>query len=248
MTRAVLFDLDDTLFDHRTSARAALSDVHRQHAPAVAFAAFETQHTHHLEELHADVLAGRLSIDDARRERFRRLFADVGVAVDDAAVDRIAAAYRSGYVAARRVVDGAAALLAAVKPHARIAIVSNNLLDEQRDKLHFCGLMPLVDELVVSEEVGISKPDRGIFDETLRRLAVGASDAVMFGDSWAADIFGAVNAGIRAVWFNPRRRARPADPPAVAEVFSLTPVGGVLPILLGAEYERNGAADGAAAQ
>jgi putative hydrolase of the HAD superfamily len=232
VTRAVLFDLDDTLFDHRTSARAALSEVHRRHAPEVAFAAFETQHLHHLEDLHGEVLAGRLSIDDARRERFRRLFADVGVGVDEGAVDRIAAAYRRGYVSARRVVDGAAALLAAVKPHARIAIVSNNLLDEQREKLHFCGLTPLVDQLVVSEEVGISKPERGIFDETLRRLGVGVSEAVMFGDSWAADIFGAVNAGIRAVWFNPRRAPRPTDPAGVTEVLSLTPAEAVLPILL----------------
>jgi putative hydrolase of the HAD superfamily len=233
VTRAVLFDLDDTLFDHRTSARAALTEVHRRHAPVVAFAAFEAEHTHHLEDLHLEVLAGRLSIDDARRERFRRVFAAVGVGVDEVAVDRIASAYRAGYVSARRVVDGAAALLAAVKPRARVAIVSNNLLDEQREKLHFCGLTPLVDELVVSEEVGISKPDRGIFDEALRRLGVSAADAVMFGDSWAADVVGAARAGIRAVWFNPRRKPRPADPAAVEEVFSLAPADELAAVLLG---------------
>ena len=233
MTRAVLFDLDDTLFDHRTSARAALSEVHRRHAAGVDFTRFEALHTGHLEELHAEVLAGRLSIDDARRERFRRLFAAVGVDADAAAVDRIAAAYRAGYVAARRVVEGAAALLEAVRAHARVAIVSNNLLAEQRDKLHFCGIASLVDELVVSEEVGVSKPDPAIFEVALARLGVQAGEAVMFGDSWTADIAGAARAGIRAVWFNPRRAPRPAEPPDVAEVFALTPPDDVLPILLG---------------
>ena len=235
MIRAVLFDLDDTLFDHRTSARAALAEVHRHHAAAVDFALFEEHHSRHLEELHAEVLAGRLSIDDARRERFRRLLAAFGVEADEARVDRIAAAYRSGYVSARRVVEGAAALLEAVRPHARIAIVSNNLLDEQRDKLHFCGLTSLVDELVVSEEVGISKPERGIFDVALSRVGVGAHEAVMFGDSWAADIVGATRAGIRAVWFNPSRKPRPAEPAAVPEVFSLAPADAVLPVLFGEE-------------
>ncbi len=240
MTRAVLFDLDDTLFDHRTSARAALSEVHRRYAADVDFARFEDHHSHHLEDLHTEVLAGRLSIDDARRERFRRVFAAVGVALDEEAVEQIAAAYRSGYVAARRVVDGAAALLEAVRPHARVAIVSNNLLAEQRDKLHFCGIASLVDALVVSEDVGISKPDRGIFDVALARLGVTAGDAVMFGDSWTADIAGAARAGIRAVWFNPRRLPRPADPPGVAEVFALAPAGDVLPVLLGVSDSGHG--------
>jgi HAD superfamily hydrolase (TIGR01509 family) len=235
VTRGVLFDLDDTLFDHRTSARAALAEVHRRHAAGVDFPAFEDHHSRHLEELHADVLAGRLSIDDARRERFRRVFAAVGVTVDEAAVDRIATAYRGGYIGARRVVDGAAALLEAVRTRARVAIVSNNLLDEQREKLHFCGLASLVDELIVSEEVGVAKPDPGIFRVALARLGVDAGDAVMFGDSWAADIVGAARAGIRAVWFNPMRKPRPPDLAGVAEVFSLAPPADVLTVLLGGE-------------
>jgi putative hydrolase of the HAD superfamily len=238
VTRAVLFDLDDTLFDHRTSARAALAEVHRHHGGAIEFARFEEQHSRHLEDLHAEVLAGRISIDDARRERFRRLFAAMGIAIDEAAIDHTASVYRAGYVNARRVVDGAAALLQAVRPHARIAIVSNNLLEEQRGKLQFCGLASLVDELVVSEEVGVSKPDPRIFAVALSRLGVDAGEAVMFGDSWAADIAGAARAGIRAVWFNPLRKPRPAGPRDVPEVFSLTPPDAVLPILLGAQPTR----------
>lgn len=235
MTRAVLFDLDDTLFDHRGAARAALTDVHRRHAVGVAFADFERQHMHHLEVLHLEVLAGRTSIDDARRERFRRVFAAVAVPLDEAAVDAVAAAYRHAYMAARRAIDGAAGLLAGVRPHARIAIVSNNLAGEQREKLQFCGLAPLVDLLVVSEEAGVSKPDPAIFRIALDRLGVASGDAVMLGDSWAADIVGAARAGIRCVWFNPLRKPKPADPPDVAEVSSLAPADAVLPVLLGLE-------------
>ena len=231
--RAVLFDLDDTLFDHRRSARAALAGVHREHAAHVDFAQFEAHHSHHLEDLHGEVLAGRLSIDDARRERFRRVFEAVDIRVDATNIERIAGAYRRGYVSARRVVEGAAALLAAVRRHARVAIVSNNVLEEQREKLHFCGLASLVDELVVSEEVGVSKPEPGIFQVALSRLGVDAAQAVMFGDSWSADVVGAARAGIRAVWFNPRRAAKPADPAGVPEVFALTPPEDVLPVLLG---------------
>src|SRR5437870_1167181 len=79
-------------------------------------------------------------------------------------------------------------------------IVTNNLLEEQQDKLQYCGLASCVDVLIASEDVGVAKPDRGIFDIALDRMGVAAPDAVMVGDSWANDIAGALNAGIRAVW------------------------------------------------
>jgi HAD superfamily hydrolase (TIGR01509 family) len=231
--RAVLFDLDDTLFDHRGSSRAALAEVHRHHAPGTDFAAFERHHAEILEELHLEVLDGRRDLDDARRERFRRVFAAMDVRLPEDNADAVAAAYRSGYVPAWRAVEGAAALVAAVRPHARIGVISNNLLAETRDKLVFCDLLPLVDALVVSGDEGIAKPDPRIFHTALERLGVTAADAVMVGDSWAADIVGAARAGIHPVWFNPRRRPRPGAPADVTEVHTLAPVEALLPILLG---------------
>jgi len=232
LTRAVLFDLDDTLFDHRGSARAALAEVHRHHAGHTDFDAFERHHSQYLEEMHIEVLAGRVGLDDARRERFRRVFLALGMALEPGEIDAIASAYRQGYLRVQRPVDGAAALLAAVRPHARIGIVSNNLVDEQREKLAFCRLSRYVDVLMVSEEAGISKPDPRIFHMALERIGVASGDAVMVGDSWAADIVGAARAGIRAVWLNPLRQPMPAEPAGVTEIHSLTPVSAVLPVIL----------------
>jgi pyrimidine 5'-nucleotidase len=238
MPRAVLFDLDDTLFDHRRSARAALTELHRVHGRGTDLDAFERHHTKFLEVMHLEVLAGRIALDEARRERFRRVFLAFGIALDDTDVDTVASAYRSGYMSARRALDGAVDLLLALRPLARIGIVTNNLLEEQQDKLEYCGLAPYVDVLIASEDVGVSKPDRGIFDITLQRLGVSAPDAVMVGDAWANDIVGAVNAGIRAIWFNPDRRPAPEAPAGVAEIHALAPAEDILTVLLGAERAR----------
>ena len=236
--RAVLFDLDDTLFDHRSSARAALREVHHVHARDAEFEEFERHHTRYLEEMHVEVLAGRIGLDEARRERFRRVFAALGLALRDDEVDTVATAYRTGYMSARRPLEGAADLLDAVRRHARVGIVTNNLFDEQRDKLAYCGLAGFVDALVVSDAVGVSKPDPRIFTMALDRLGAAAQDAVMVGDSWENDIIGASAAGIRAVWFNPAGRAMPEHPPDVSEIRALTPVDEVLPVLLPAVHER----------
>jgi HAD superfamily hydrolase (TIGR01549 family) len=228
--RAVLFDLDDTLFDHRASAAEALRRVHVAHEcfRRAAFDDFERQHAMLLEEFHPEVVSGRLDMDDARRERFRRLFACFGVAAHDALCAEAAGQYRREYVDARRAIAGAAALLEAVRPRAAIAIVSNNMLQEQREKLEYCGLAAHVDALIVSEEAGCSKPEPAIFRLALDALSVPAGEAIMVGDSWSADVVGALAAGIRPIWFNPRGLPSPEPHLGVAELRSFEPVGAAL--------------------
>lgn len=223
MPGAVLFDLDDTLFDHGGCARCALEAVHTLHAPwaRVPFDRVAAAHARILETLHREVVAGRLTIDEAREARFRQLLADTG-ADDDPAIARAAAArYRAEYIAARRAVAGAVALLEALHARMPVGIVSNNILAEQEEKLRACGLAPHVDVLVVSEEAGVAKPDPAIFQIAVERLGRRPADVVMVGDSWEADVMGARAAGITPVWFNPARL--PAPGPGVRELHALAP-------------------------
>jgi len=235
--RAVLFDLDDTLFDHEQAARTALTRVHALHKAFTLwpFDAFEQAHTRVLEELHLQVIAGERGVDNAREERFRRLFAESGAGDDSDQVRATAASYREAYLAARRPVDGARAVLAALKPRVRVGIVSNNLLDEQQAKIKLCGFDPYVDALVVSEAVGVSKPDPAIFAHALDALGCAARDAVMIGDSWAADVEGARAAGIRPIWFNRAGRQAPEASHGVCEISTLAPMDAVMTAIFHAD-------------
>ena len=234
MVRAVLFDLDDTLFDHQGCSRDALASVQQCHDTlgAMPMAELERLHSAILEELHGDVMLGRVPLEEARRERFRRLLAVTGATPGEELVAAAAAAYRDRYREVRRAIRGADALLASVGRRARVGIVSNNLLDEQLDKLRVCGLEGLIETVVVSEEVGVSKPDPAIFHVALERLQCSAEEAVMVGDSWAADIAGARAAGIRAVWFNPRRLPLPPGERPVPQIASLDPTVTTLELII----------------
>ncbi len=77
---------------------------------------------------------------------------------DQERVRTTAVAYRDAYLAARRPVEGALDVLAALKPHVRIGIVSNNLLAEQQGKIRLCGFDAYVDALVVSEAAASPNP------------------------------------------------------------------------------------------
>ena len=172
---AVLFDLDDTLFDHEQAARVALMRCARvaQRLHSDGRSRHSSRRTRGCSRsCTCRSWPASARVDDAREERFRRLFAASGARGDDERVRATAAAYREAYLAARRPVDGALAVLAALKPRVRIGIVSNNLLEEQQAKIRLCGFDPYVDALVVSEAVGVAKPDPAIFAHALEAARV----------------------------------------------------------------------------
>jgi putative hydrolase of the HAD superfamily len=223
--RAVLFDLDDTLFDHEESARGALRILQGRFAcfARLTPADFERAHAELLERLHRRVIAGTVGIDDARVERFRLLFEAAGERDDGARAGEAARCYREAYVSARRPMAGATALLRTLYGRVRIGVVSNNLLEEQQQKLEYCGLASYVSVLVVSEEVRVSKPHPEIFHVALDRLGCRAIEAIMVGDSWVNDVAGALAAGIPAIWFNRRGDTSPDPGLSVPELRSLEP-------------------------
>ncbi|AMJ65568.1 HAD family hydrolase [Hymenobacter sp. PAMC 26628] len=221
----VLFDLDDTLFDHIGTARAALAATAAADARLQA-ADSEALYQHYselLEVIHAQLLAGRYTYEEARQLRFERLLGPYGVGA--AEVPAIAQAHYGRYQQLRRPLPGARALLEALKPHYRIGIVTNNRTAEQVDKLRHLGMTQLVDALITSEDVGVLKPDPRIFQVALARLGARPAETVLVGDNWTADVLGALGVGIRPVWLNRTGAPRPlAHVPEITDLASLPAV------------------------
>ena len=231
VVNAALFDLDDTLFDHSACTRAALADLRERFAVLgrLPAALVEVEHRRLLEELHLRVLAGHMTVDDARNERFRRLIAFAGGTPDAASPTDVAAAYRSAYLAHWRPVEGALDLLAALHGRISTGVVTNNAASEQRQKIAACGFGPLLDAVIISEEAGVAKPDFRIFNLAREALGAEAGESVMIGDAWDTDIAGARAAGIRPIWFNRFGAASPDR--SVTEIHSLVPPSEVLSVL-----------------
>ncbi len=82
----------------------------------------------------------------------------------------------------------------------RLGIVTNGP-PSQMDKITGTGLDRLVDGWAVSDEVGVRKPDRRIFEVAAQRCGAAlTTTSWMVGDSAPADMVGARNAGLRSVW------------------------------------------------
>jgi putative hydrolase of the HAD superfamily len=232
--KAVFFDLDDTLFDHRHSLQQGIAAVHAAYPSLhhVSCADLTATYLSLIEHWHHQVMVGMLTLEGARRERFRDVFARYGqqITVDDAL--GAAAIYRTAYQQTRQLVPGARALVEALRADGVcIAIITNSEVKEQHDKLRHLEMLRLIDVLIISEEVGVPKPQPQIFETALARTRCAPNEVVMVGDAWLNDIVGATNVGIRAVWLNRFGDVCP-NAALAREITALEPCEHVLALLL----------------
>ena len=101
----------------------------------------------------------------------------------------------------------------------RIGVVTNGSMPQQADKAERLGLSPLVDALCVSEELGVEKPDRRIFEEAVRRCAAAPRRRRSRRAGWwetrrAPTSAGARASGLRAAWLHRGRAWDRGDGPA----------------------------------
>jgi len=222
--KAVLVDMDDTVFDHSLTCRAAIRAL-RQEEPFLTARPLHELWTDYLHLLGAGVPGSTrrpVRIDEARRERWRRVALSCGRALTPAEATALSRRYRDHYQRRRRPVPGARELLRRLHRRATVVVVTNNEVAEQEEKVRFLGIGPYLDGLVISEAIGASKPDPRIFEVALSTGGARPGQAVMLGDSWASDIEGARGAGIRPIWFN-RFGLPPSPGRPVPELRSLRP-------------------------
>jgi len=100
----------------------------------------------------------------------------------------------------------------------RLAVLSNTE-SNLRDRIAAAGIGPFFETLVISAEVGSEKPDRKIFDEALRLMAIAPERALHVGDFYSIDVVGAQNAGITPVLLDARGLSPDRD---VTRIASLT--------------------------
>lgn len=183
--RAIIFDLDDTLYPERRFALSGYAAVARfveqeNGVPArEAFRVLRLALAHGMRSRAFQALAGHASLPTETVEQCRAVYRRHRPSL------RLPEASRKALFRARR--------------SWRVGLLTNGLPDVQRAKVAALGLAPLVDCIVYAHEVGPGKPDPAVFLATCAALSVTPERAVMAGDDPWCDVDGARSAGLRAI-------------------------------------------------
>lgn len=199
----VLLDFDHTLFDSDASELAAFDSTLRAAGVAEPARHFDAYVRINL-PLWAAVERGELRPQDVRVRRFEQLAGEIGLDADPAAM---AEWFVTGLAAHGELYPGARAVLDDLAGRCRLALVTNGLSEVQRTRVDRLGIGAYFDAVVISAEIGSSKPAASFFDVTFELLGGPPRDGtLMVGDSLSADVRGGADYGLTTCWYNPHRR------------------------------------------
>jgi 2-haloacid dehalogenase len=196
----ILFDLDDTLLDFGAGQRAALAALIER----LGFAASETLIARFLlinEARWRRLERGEITRAEVLEGRFAELFAELAIEACATTANRDFLAHLATSAV---LVDGAHDACAAAARAARVGIVTNGHGPTARSRLARASVADHVAFMIVTDELGVPKPDPAIFRAALAASGLDATARVlMIGDNPTADVAGALAAGFDACWFNP---------------------------------------------
>ena len=189
--KAVLFDLDGTLYDRDRLAAALFEEQYDAFAADLRGLSRER----FLRDAHEMDDHGYGVKEDGYRTLVRRW------RLDEALAERLVAHFWDRYDAHCQLSDDVRGALAELRARGlKLGIVTNGVSTRQRRKIAALGLATAFDAILVSEEEGVRKPDAEIFRRALARCGVAAHEAMFVGDHPVADVEGAHRAGLVAVW------------------------------------------------
>ncbi|KAB5576476.1 HAD-like domain-containing protein [Coniochaeta sp. 2T2.1] len=194
----ILFDLDNTLFDHHHSLQSAISAC-QSHLPALAgypLLTLTTAYNTSLQHAYDRYLAKEITYDETEPLKVGSFFTSLGISTPPT-VQEFRSVYKPAYRASRRATPGAIESLIRLREWGyRLAIVTNGQTEEQEAKAEVIGVLGLVERVFTSEEVGVCKPDGSIFRFAVTEMGVEAERTVMVGDSVEADVKRVIDAGL----------------------------------------------------
>lgn len=210
----IFFDLDHTIWDFDKNAEEALHELFITHrlndiglASADVFIETYTENNHRLwREYHL----GNITKQALREARFKQTFLDLGVQPEV-----IPGGFEDAYVqlcpTKTNLFPNAHETLQYLQGKYQLHLISNGFKESQDIKITGSGLDKYFTHVVISELVGVNKPDAAIFEHAVTLAGTTKEQSVMIGDSLEADVLGALNYGMDAIYFNPFNAPKPDE-------------------------------------
>jgi putative hydrolase of the HAD superfamily len=214
--RHIFFDLDHTIWDFDKNAEETLYelyDIYRLNEIGLPSASiFIETYTRNNHRLWAEYHTGKISKDELRETRFKRTFLELGVHPD-----MLPLAFEDDYVklcpTKTNLFPHAHETLQYLQNKYALHLISNGFKESSELKVGNTNIGGYFQNIIISEIVGVNKPDPAIFEHALALAGATKNESLMIGDSLEADVYGALNFGMDAIYFNPFNAPKPDNVP-----------------------------------
>ena len=204
--RNLFIDLDDTVYDFSAASRESFLETYVQLRYERFFDSFE----HYMSiyepynlELWRIYGEGKITKDELNRRRYSHPLEVVGV--NDPQLAATFCSQALGLIPTKGpLMPGAIELLEYLQPKYNMYILSNGFKELQSRKMQTAGIDKYFDALILSDDIGVNKPHRKLYEHAMQTTASTPQESLMIGDMFDTDIIGAANFGIDSIYYNPK--------------------------------------------
>ena len=201
--KGIIFDADNTLIDHKECEKQALQYLFKQIGEK-----YQNEYQNIFRPLdkelwqNAALNKNEIPTEQIPEYRFKVLFEKIHIPYKDYKNANLL--FRYGLEHSSGLTPNAEEILEylSLKDY-KLFVISDGLSKLQKSRIANNNIDKYFIDIIVSEEVGVPKPNPIIFNTLLEKNNLNPKDVIMVGDSLEKDISGAKNANIKSIWYNP---------------------------------------------
>ena len=197
----LFFDLDHTLWDFERNSALTFKQLLIDYKIPVRLEDFLKVYVPLNLEYWKAFREQKIDKETLRYLRIKDTFDQLKISIDDDMVFTLADAYIQNLPEHNHLFPGAIEVLDKLKERYLLHIITNGFREVQHFKMRNAGLTPYFSTVTASESVGVKKPNPLIFQKALTDANCDPTRSVMIGDSYEADILGALQVGMHAIHF-----------------------------------------------
>ena len=204
----IFFDLDRTLWDFESNSLQTLTELFNQfnlsYLGLNSAENFIRKYKIHNERLWDLYREDKITKEELRGKRFYLTLKEYGIE-DERLSEKIGLEYVRKSPLKKKLFPYTLDVLNYLNKKYEMHIITNGFEEVQHVKLSQSGLSSFFKHIITSEKVGVKKPNIKIFEYAFNKAKAQKDESILIGDDLIADIFGAKNAGIQQIYFNPNK-------------------------------------------
>ena len=198
----IFFDLDHTLWDFEKNSNLTFIKIFKINDLEINIDVFLEAYNPINTNYWNLYRENKISKEKLRFFRLSDTFDKLEIDIDDSLIKKLSIDYIDHLSDNNNLIPGSIEVLDYLDNKYDMHIITNGFKEVQKKKIEKSNIIKYFKTITISEEVGYKKPNPIIFDYALKKANAKSSSSLMIGDSYKADVLGAIGFGMSAILFN----------------------------------------------